>query len=225
MRAFPTLMPSYLLYQSTNPQKWLVEAALMTKNDRTELAQTIGTEPSRLERYSNLFFDVGSYLDSPAWVCLNVLRPLASLGGIAERDQDILFKILTYFYGWDALLQFMSSGKLSPEAESALQAGLRCKMLKNAWSAAHTIRVRDFNALQVIDSYYQIKTIEIEQGPEAGQDKYMKLVENLLSSCRMSVLGKNDVIPADEPRALGADGGYYIHVMPKAVKRLVGNTQ
>ena len=220
-KAFPTLLPAYLFYQGTDPRKWLIEAALLTRDrDRSFLTADMGLDAAVFTRYAKMFFDVEGKLDSQAYIAMNVLGP-TTIGGISEKDHDFLLKTLAYFYGWEVVLQFIGQGRLSSDAAAKLRSGLNDKTLKNAWQAAHALRINNYNAVDVQNIYWQIEAIEREKGAEAGENAAMKLVKGLMDSCKMTVMRSDTVLPADEPRALSNDGSFLIRMKPEPVKRLV----
>jgi hypothetical protein len=207
-----------LYYSGTDHKKWVIEAGLLSREPKSVIAKDVGISEAVLNRYATTFFDVEDKLDSPVYITSNLLKP-SIMNNVMDKDGDILYKILSYFFGWKVFCEFNSAASLSGEAKGLMTASLTDKMLKNAWTAAFTIRIGNYNALDVITGWTQFKLLEKEAGLEEAQSFGMKLVENLLASCRMSVHKPVEQLEADEGRAFDPDKGFTFKMLPLPAKR------
>lgn len=219
MKKFPALMRAYMYYANPNTMKWLIEASMMTTEPRDVLLKFLGIDDLVYTRYQQFFMDISHKIDTPAYVYTHIIKQIGS-GQMVPSDQDYLYKILAYQYGWKVLTEYISFGKLSDETSTLLVEAANSNMVKHYNSATRALVVHQHNALEVIQTYHEAQEAEEAGDVETSKNVVNSLVENLLGSCKMSIIKSTEQVSADEPRIFEPDKGFTIRMNPLPVKRL-----
>lgn len=154
----PALLSAFRLYESDLPEKWVLEAAVLARENSRMIAQRIKLSPKIVRWYRRCFFDVA--LDHPGYVLNRVLRGLR--GGI-EPSIPAVLKVLA-FEGRTLLLNSLlclfrlkrflgsSNARIPPISDLGLRAMIAGMFLKGKPKTQHRLQRLALNAQAMEDS-------------------------------------------------------------------------
>ena len=154
-----------------NPVRSEVEARLLADDQRDNIARRVRTEVEIIEAYERLFFNVQESLVNRGYLMHCVLGPAVHLGFQAS-EYDLIWKLFAVLGGPMAvdLMIDQSVGHARPERASDLKyfvADVAQNDLRRvAMLALKTLRINNFNAMEIIDKF--LKLVELERTGGAG---------------------------------------------------------
>jgi hypothetical protein len=161
----------YTLSDSGNPMRSEVEARLLADDKVENIARRVATEISIIEAYERLFFNVRERLCNRGYLMHCVLGPAVHLGFQAS-EYDLIWKLFALLGGPLAvdLMIDQSVGHARPDRAGDLKyfvADVAQNDLRRvAMLALKTLRINNFNAMEVIDKF--LKLVELERTGGAG---------------------------------------------------------
>lgn len=172
----PTVFWAYDIWytqnESGNPVRSEVEARLLADDQLANIARRVATEVEIIEAYEQLFFNVRERLADRGYLMHCVLGPAVHLGFQAS-EYDLVWKLFALLGGPLAvdLMIDQSVGHARPERASDLKyfvADVAQNDLRRvAMLALKTLRINNFNAMEIIDKF--LKLVELERaGGGAG---------------------------------------------------------
>lgn len=99
--ACPALYEAHALYAAEDdaPEpRWELEARLLARESFDSISRKMGLSHEVIRTYEHCFFDVISRLDSPSLIVHTVIGRAVQTG-LAERDYDMLWKLMGYLAG------------------------------------------------------------------------------------------------------------------------------
>lgn len=164
------------------PTKWAIEAHVLADEPVEEIAQRIGADPSVVEAYEAVFFDVRSRLANREYI-INVVMKDAVTRGLTERNYDLLWKLFGYQCGsvvLDAMINRMTVLHKPTKAEdlSSFFNDAAIGIIKQkATIAALTVPVNSHTQMLLIDSF--VKYTEIERTTDNASRAQATIIENV----------------------------------------------
>lgn len=164
------------------PTRWAIEACILAGENTAKIAERLGTSPSIIEAYEQVFFDVRDRLDEKLYI-VNVVMADAVTRGVSERQYDLLWKLFGYHGGPHVLDAVIS--KVSPIAkpERSDDVGqffqdFAVNTVKHkAAIATLTVPINTHTQLSIIDSFVQYS--QIEKTSENAGKAHATIVENI----------------------------------------------
>jgi len=192
----PDLYWSYRIYQGQHEFIAIraeLEARILAGDTDENIGKKCHLSPGGLRAYRELFFDVADRLECSACI-LHVIIGTALYRGYREQDINVFWKYYGYTYGVP-VLEALITQVITPErAESSddvariLQADCDSNILRKAAAASRTIRVNDFNAIDILNLVQKAKEIDKlagGSGPNVGVDTAG--LERILESVRFAI--------------------------------------
>jgi hypothetical protein len=161
----------YTRDDSGNPVRSEVEARLLADDEPDNIARRVATEVEVIEAYERLFFNVRERLCNRGYLMHCVLGPSIHLGFQAS-EYDLIWKLFAVLGGPLAvdLMIDQSVGHARPDRASDLKyfvADVAQNDLRRvAMLALKTLRINNFNAMEIIDKF--LKLVELERAGGAG---------------------------------------------------------
>ena len=163
----------YTQNESGNPVRSEVEARLLADDQIANIARRVATEVEIIEAYERLFFNVRERLADRGYLMHCVLGPAVHLG-FQAGDYDLVWKLFAFLGGPMAvdLMIDQSVGHARPERASDLKyfvADVAQNDLRRvAMLALKTLRINNFNAMEIIDKFLKLVELERAGGSGAG---------------------------------------------------------
>ena len=154
-----------------NPVRSEVEARLLADDHGANIARRVNTEVEIIEAYERLFFNVRERLGNRGYLMHCVLGPAVHLG-FQSNEYDLVWKLFALLGGPLAvdLMIDQSVGHAMPDRASDLKyfvADVAQNDLRRvAMLALKTLRINNFNAMEIIDKF--LKLVELERTGGAG---------------------------------------------------------
>ena len=154
-----------------NPVRSEVEARLLADDQTDNIARRVNTEVEVIEAYERLFFNVREKLVNRGYLMHCVLGPAVHLG-FQSSEYDLIWKLFALLGGPLAvdLMVDQSVGHARPDRASDLKyfvADVAQNDLRRvAMLALKTLRINNFNAMEIIDKF--LKLVELERTGGAG---------------------------------------------------------
>ena len=171
----PTIFWAYDIWYTRddagNPVRSEVEARLLADDQVENIARRVATEVEIIEAYERLFFNVRERLADRGYLMHCVLGPAVHLG-FQAGDYDLVWKLFALLGGPLAvdLMIDQSVGHARPDRASDLKyfvADVAQNDLRRvAMLALKTLRINNFNAMEIIDKF--LKLVELERTGGAG---------------------------------------------------------
>jgi hypothetical protein len=171
----PTIFWAYDIWYTRddtgNPVRSEVEARLLADDNVENIARRVATDIEIIEAYERLFFNVRERLADRGYLMHCVLGPAVHLGFQAS-EYDLVWKLFAILGGPLAvdLMIDQSVGHARPDRASDLKyfvADVAQNDLRRvAMLALKTLRINNFNAMEIIDKF--LKLVELERTGGAG---------------------------------------------------------
>lgn len=184
-----------------------IEARILARQPRAEIAAKTATPESVLEAYEALFFHVADRLEAIDWVCTYVMGP-AMTSGISARDKDLIWKIVGFGFGPCHLEWYMDrqpARDSEPGRERARNDGSqRDELSRQGWIATKTMVPNSHTQIMIAGLLHEVQKSEREAG---GADPHGEAVAGLhkaLLALKFQVAPSRSsapALPAAEPRA------------------------
>jgi hypothetical protein len=161
----------YTRDDSGNPIRSEVEARLLADDQVSNIARRVATDIEIIEAYERLFFNIRERLFNRGYLMHCVLGPAVHLGFQAS-EYDLIWKLFAILGGPLAvdLMIDQSVGHARPDRASDLKyfvADVAQNDLRRvAMLALKTLRINNFNAMEIIDKF--LKLVELERTGGAG---------------------------------------------------------
>lgn len=205
-RDYPNLFSAHLQFINATSERWIIEAGLVARVPHDVLGDYIGIPGSVIACFETNFFDISGKLDAPGYVVNRILHPSIN-GGLSGRDFDFMYKLVAYASGWESFTELVEAKHMSPQTEEWLKTSVRQGMWKLGLRAIHSLNVNQFNALDVIEKCVDLARLEREEGPAPARSAAEQLVRGLLGECKLNIIASDEVLEADELRAMEMTGG------------------
>lgn len=199
LQDYPLIYRAYSLNKDDRSVRWQIEAGLLTAATHEEIALYTGQQPSVVDTYAQIFYNIRPYLSAPGFVSNEVLLP-AARHGLAERDYDFMFKTMAYFAGWETFKCFIECRELTPKSYHYVRSAFKANVMKLGWKASMLVNVNQFNAVELMDLCLRLEEMERNQGPAPAQAEAGVLIQALLNQCRMTIISSDTRLESDEPR-------------------------
>ena len=183
---FPNVYAAYGLFVSNGPDKFSLEANLLTDRDVAEIAMRANMSYRAVQIYESLFFNVRDKLTKPDYILNCVIRPVLA-AGTSDMTTDIMWKIYAYYFGEHVLYAVQSTVTNPTRAQSVEGVGAALRddvvntMCMQAAIAAKTLRVTDKNQLRVLDMFAAYLEIAKENSMAGrAQDTLMHAIQTMV---------------------------------------------
>jgi hypothetical protein len=201
-----------------NPVRSEVEARLLADDHVENIARRVATEVEIIEAYQRLFFDVRERLANRGFLTHCVLGPAVHLG-FQAAEYDLIWKLFALLGGPLAvdLMIDHSVGHARPDRAGDLKyfvADVAQNDLRRvAMLALKTLRINNFNAMEVINNFLKLVELERAGGSGAGiaAEAVKQNVHAMLVSLPFTVgqrTGRVDSTPLDRFDELAAELRY-----------------
>jgi len=114
---YPDIFAANKMYEDENEFRWLLEAALCSDVDITEISNDYGLSVEEIVAYEQLFWDVRSNLHSPPYIEAYIVAPALRNRTATENSPDYLPKLIAMAMGYYAMLDSRKPGNESVELE------------------------------------------------------------------------------------------------------------
>jgi hypothetical protein len=200
-----------------NPVRSEVEARLLADDGVDNIARRVATEVDVIEAYERLFFNVRERLVNRGYLMHCVLGPAVHLG-FQAGEYDLIWKLFALLGGPLAvdLMIDQSVGHARPDRAGDLKyfvADIAQNDLRRvAMLALKTLRINNFNAMEIIDKF--LKLVELERaggGAGVAAEAVKQNVHAMLVSLPFEVgrpAGRMDATPLARYDGLAADLRY-----------------
>lgn len=179
-----------------NPVKSELEARLLAADDYDNIALRLATKPSVIEAYERVFFNIEERRQNRGYIVHQVMGPSIYLG-LQEQEIDILWKLVAAMGGPIALDMMIDGfvGSTHPTNSSDLGAWLsdatQNAIRRKALLAAMTIRINNYNAVEMIGNFLKMMEIERAAGRGgAGSEALLNNVDMMLKALPIQVGGR-----------------------------------
>jgi hypothetical protein len=204
---------------SGNPVRSEVEARLVAADTPANIARRVATDTDVIEAYERLFFNVNERLGNRGYLMHCVLGPAVHLG-FQANEYDLIWKLFAVLGGPLAvdLMIDQSIGHARPDRVGDLKyfvADVAQNDLRRvAMVALKTLRINNFNAVEIIDRF--LKLVELERSAGGGAigvatEAVKQNVHAMLVSLPFTVgrrVGPMDAPPGDRYDDLAAELRY-----------------
>lgn len=197
---YPQLFHAFRLYDNNTPMRWMLEAGIMANMSPEHLSLYLNTDEHIIETYERTFFDVRGVLANRGCVLANVLGPALTATGTLPDSPDILWKVIAYEGGWDAVRGLFEAGAITPAVADYYRDGYQKGVLKNGMLSTRIIRTTPFNSSDRERLTLDLIQREEELGSARTGDTAHNAMGGLLKSIQLSVLGAREKQLAEEPR-------------------------
>ncbi|NDD52775.1 hypothetical protein EBZ39_02660 [bacterium] len=180
------------------PTRWGIEARVLAGETDEQIASKLGTKPSIISAFVNVFFDVREKLQNMDYM-VNVVMANAVTRGLQERQYDLLWKLLGFHGGphvLDAVInKFTQTDRpTTPHGVTNFFQDFAMNSIKyKAALAAVTVQSNSHTQLPLLDMY--AKYVEIEKNTDGSSRAQHTIVENIgamLNSIQFNVGTKLD---------------------------------
>ena len=117
-RQYPAVCHAHRLHYSADlERRQILEARLLTSETFAEIAVRLATEPSVIEYYERLFFNIRDRLQSSGWI---ILAGIGRRSGSPDDQRGYVYRLFAYFGGplvLDAVISGMESTEIPRQAE------------------------------------------------------------------------------------------------------------
>lgn len=169
---YPGLYNAWLIWINSQPDtKFTIEAYLCSGASISDIAQRCRVALETIVCYSHMFYDVVDRLENSAYM-VNVAFRKSIHSGLAERDYDLLWKLIGYLGGCKSLdvwLRFDERSNIATEreAKAKIESLFRSVTNAKALTAMMTIPVA-YNQEVIFSTYAKLKDIEQKtEGPNS----------------------------------------------------------
>ena len=219
---YPVLYWAYDIWftqnEGGNPVKSEVEARLLADDDPHNIARRVRTEVDVIDAYEHIFFNVSESLGNRGYLMHCVLGPAVHLG-FQTSEYDMIWKLFALLGGPLAvdLMVDQSVGHARPDRASDLKyfvADVAQNDLRRvAMLALKTLRINNFNAVEIIDRFLKLVELERTGGGAGGgaNEAFKQNVHTMLVGLPFTVgrrLGRVDVTPIGRYDDLAAELRY-----------------
>ena len=128
---YPHLIQAFEIYESGGRLKSLVEASLLSEADAQCISNFFGMPEITLAVYERIFFSVRSVLFAAGTLSACALRPAAN-AALNSGDEDATLKLIAYYCGWEALVQYICLGTIPDEPDHGVEGLIRAEVVKRA---------------------------------------------------------------------------------------------
>jgi hypothetical protein len=112
----------------------------------------------------------------------------------------VLWKVVGYEGGWDAVMGLFESGKVKPATLDYYRRSYMAEIIKNGMTSARTIRNNEYNSAERERLTLDLMRQEEELGSARTGDTAHNAMGGLLKSIKLSVMGARERQLAEEPR-------------------------
>jgi hypothetical protein len=195
---FPALSHAHRLYEHSDVQRWLLEAALVAGKSAGFIAVFLAVPEEVVVTYEKCFYDVRRRLKQRGWVMSYLLSPVMRFGAWNPRDRDIGWKYASYVWGWETLLELLGYLPYSPETVAKIDKAIADRVLYLTWQAAIATEPDEEHAFPILvqsGAFNKSKPAEAEK-----EGELRGALTGLFNSIKLSTLPSDVRLPADEPR-------------------------
>jgi len=197
---YPQLYHAFRMYDNPTPMRWMLEAGVMADQPPSELALYLNTDEHIIETYERTFFDVRDALNNPGCIRANVLGLAVTASGTLPDSPDILWKVIAYEGGWDAVQGLFEAGYIKPATLDYYRKSYLNGLIKNGMLSTRLIRTTGYNSSDRERLALDLVQKEEEIGAVRGGDQAHNAMGGLLKSIKLSVMGARQQQLAEEPR-------------------------
>jgi hypothetical protein len=194
-----------------NPFKSEMEARLLAQDTRINTARRLATTEETVHAYERVFFNIEERHYNHGYLLHQVIGPSVQLG-LAEQDYDSIWKLFALFGGPHVLDMMIdtftnpSRPQTGAEVVSFVADCTQNAIRRKAMLAAHTIRVNNYSAIEMIAAFVKLLEVERMSGRgAAGIEAVLDNVDMMLRSLPVQVGGR--VRHLDVPALDKYDGG------------------
>ena len=173
-----------------NPVRSEIEARLLADDDHRNIARRVRTEAEVIDVYERVFFNVSDCLDNRGYLMHCVLGPSVHLG-FQVSEYDLIWKLFALLGGPLAvdLMIDQSVGHARPDRAGDLKyfvADIAQNDLRRvAMLALKTLRINNFNAMEVMNNF--LKLVELERAGGSGAGIATEAVKQNVHAMLMSL--------------------------------------
>lgn len=162
---FKDLYEAHSIYKNVtiSSPRWLLEAFLISNASFDRIAQLMPIDLEVIEVYAKVFYDVKAALPYRIFVFNALLGP--AIRNCPANDPDLSWKLFAYMGGTEVFIRFVDhSGTFDQSQWDLMRNILRDRVLKNAITAALTVKPDQYNAIDL-----QRLHVEFEESLENAQ--------------------------------------------------------
>lgn len=188
---FHELYEAHSIYKnvSVNSVRWLLEALLISNASFERIAELIPINKEVIEIYAKLFYDVKEALPYRVFVFNAILGP--AIRNCPANDPDLAWKLFAFMGGTEVFVKFVDhSGKFDAEQWDLLRNILRDRVLKNAITAALTVKADQYNAIDLQRLHVEFEeSLEKAKANSEVQNKIEGNIEGYMKGLLTSISG------------------------------------
>lgn len=217
MERYPDIYAAYLIYsrgggEERHPLRYAIEARILAGQTAEQIASLIGIEPTIIDLYEKIFFNVTEKLRNTDYIMTCVLGPSVH-SGLSDRDYDLLWKLFGYLYGPTVLDAFIHSttARFRPETgeevDICLADDARHAIRRKVAVVARTFAINPFSQSELLNIYARF--IEIEKASDSGkaQDVIMQNIQVMLNKLPWETGEPTKSTNVDQAKLVGYDVG------------------
>lgn len=202
----------------------LLEARLLAGYDNQRIATFLGTLPSAVHAYEQLFFNVRDRFACTDWIMSSVLFPSIidspqefgeapfDRGAFASSFYDVTLKYFSYFYGQE-MCEFMIHGarrdlrlRSQEDVLQFIEEDYKHKLYRRGVMAVHMLPLNAYNATEILGAFNQVMALRASMDDEEREKSQMhQNIKTFLESVPWSVGtpegGKHSALSAYQNKA------------------------
>jgi hypothetical protein len=196
---YPDLYVAHEIFAGTDT-KWHLEPALLSEAKDEQIAEYFEISKAAVEEYARFFFDVRGR--KRGWLMCKVMSPALRFGD-SGSGYDAFWKLVAMESGWDALVGLWDNGVVTAEQEEQLDRLLKIKVKVDALQAAHTRRITQYNANEVVSQGLSVSSEDKDKDSSSSTATAVSAsLAMIMNSIRARPAALRENIGRDEPRAI-----------------------
>lgn len=188
---FPYIGQAHTIHQNDDTIKWAIESLVLAEADDKEIAKHLNCDKEVVDAYVRLFYDIRDKLKSPILLSTEI-----DISNYSEEDQDVIWKIVGYFYGKEALMEFMFGGNLSSSNKSMVASLFESQLTKKALMSVMARPATGGYAHDTIIEYIMHSDVRNKQ---SGAIKAHETIGELLEAVRTSAKSTIGLLNSTDP--------------------------
>ena len=181
MRNYPHIALAHQMFVRGDTERFAIEALVCAGAGPDYIAKNLPAQVDLVDTYEKLFFDIRDRLTAQIFMINQVLMPSLVKGNFATQH-DFVWKSIAYHLGVEALMGYISGGRIDKGILEQWHETIQTEMAKDALLASKCRVVNQYNATEVLSQYVALRGQEAENvGAQLGA-KAAKGVDTILQA-------------------------------------------
>lgn len=198
---YPELLAAHDVFIEDQYRRGILEGFILTGASNEEISEHNWIDPSVVQDYHDIFFDVREGLKRPGWICSAVFNGMPHKGAHAG-DQIGMAHRFAWFGGFDLFKRMVTQGLAPAETQEVLKSITRDVLMKTSVESALSYGSRGDIAHEYMRMAFNKDNFENEE--KSLDTDYEKAIDAFFSGIGISVADSTDQrnleAPKQEPR-------------------------